>query len=82
MSMVAEKSVTAENSTTTEAPARTDNPVEVMQQLLAGFAVELVKDPSWQAILQQVPRSVKRELGRRFGYLVMGLQSPLEEEEA
>lgn len=54
-------------------PPKAVTPVEVMEQLLAGFAVDLARDPGWQAIIGQVPRHIRRELGKRFGYMVVGV---------
>lgn len=65
-------------------------PVEVLQQALASFVVDLVRDPAWQALLRQVPRQSRRELGRRFGNIVVGIRptvdttgdAPTQEKEA
>ncbi len=48
-----------------------ENPIDTMQHILAGYAIRLAEDETWRSLVAQVPRGVRRELARRFGYMVL-----------
>lgn len=52
----------------------TTDPVVVAAQLLAGWAAVLRKDEAFQAVMTSIPRNVRRELARRFAYLLLSLR--------
>lgn len=52
----------------------TKDPVEVAAQLLAGWAAVLRKDEAFQAVMSSIPRNIRRELARRFAYLLVSLR--------
>ena len=51
--------------------AESENPIDTMTHVVSGFAVQLHEDPTWRALVAQVPRQTRRELARRFGYMVL-----------
>lgn len=50
------------------------DPVVVAAQLLAGWAAVLRKDEAFQAVMTSIPRNLRRELARRFAYLLLSLR--------
>jgi len=71
----------SENPTNTK-KGEPENPIETMQHVLAAYAIQLAEDDTWRSLVQQVPRGVRRELARRFGYMVLQVHEdkPLEDE--
>ena len=58
-----------------------ENPIETMQHVLAAYAIQLAEDPTWRSLVKQVPRGVRRELARRFGYMVLQVNGKDERDE-
>lgn len=50
------------------------DPVVIAAELLAGWAAVLRRDEAFQAVLDSLPRNVRRELARRFAYLLLSVR--------
>lgn len=46
------------------------DPIHTANMLLAGWAAVLRKDEEFMAVMRSIPRAVRRELARRFAYLL------------
>ena len=58
----------------TSGPRERVDPVAALAQLLSAWATVIKTDPGFQAVLASVPRKTRRELARRFAYLVVGIR--------
>ena len=54
-----------------EKDAKEYDPVQTAAMLLAGWAAVLRKDEEFMAVMRSIPRQVRRELARRFAYLLV-----------
>jgi len=64
------------------APKRYD-PIDTLIQLLTGLARPIIEDPSYQALLRQIPRLTRREVARRFAATLVRLtEQVIERDEA